>query len=76
LAKVVLTAHDLDTIRSAEKPAEMANIVLDQMIRRFKKQVINEGILVDYRKHDFFMKKSMKRKEKSKAARKFQKIKN
>lgn len=75
MAKVVLTTHDLDTIRSAEDPAVAANMILDQMTRCFKKQVIKEGILVDYRKHDFFMKKSMKRREKSKAARKFQKSK-
>ena len=42
---------------------------LDELLRRFKKQVNNSYILQDYKKHDFFLKKSLRRKEKSKLAR-------
>ena len=53
MAKVVLREHESS----------------DELIKRFKRQVNNEGIIDEYRKHDYFLKKSMKRKEKSKRAR-------
>ena len=34
---------------------------IDSLIRRFKKQVDDEGILKEYREKEFFMKKSLKR---------------
>ena len=42
---------------------------VDSMLRRFKKQVKKEGILQECRKREFFLKKSLARKEKSKRAR-------
>ncbi len=45
------------------------NESVDDLLRRFKKQVNNENIIEDCRKHDFFLKKAVKRKEKSKRAR-------
>ena len=42
---------------------------IDSMLRRFKKKVINEGILDEARRRQFFMKKAIKRKERSKRAR-------
>jgi small subunit ribosomal protein S21 len=37
----------------------------DDLIRRFKKACLKAGIIKDYKKHDFFVKKSIKRKLKS-----------
>ena len=42
---------------------------IDSMLRRFKRQVKQEGILQECRKREFFLKKSLARKEKSKRAR-------
>ena len=42
---------------------------IDSMLRRFKKQVKKEGILQECRNREFFLKKSLARKEKSKRAR-------
>ncbi len=42
----------------------------DSLIRRFKTAVKKADILAEYRKHDFFLKKSLKRKLKSENARK------
>ena len=42
---------------------------IDSMLRRFKRQVKKEGILQECRKREFFLKKSLARKEKSKRAR-------
>lgn len=69
MAKVYLTAHDLEDIRRSENPAEASNMFLDSMIRRFKKQVESEDILYECKKREFFLKKSLKRKEKSKRAK-------
>lgn len=41
----------------------------DSMLRRFKKQVKKDGIIEDCRRREFFLKKSLARKEKSKRAR-------
>lgn len=43
---------------------------LDGMIRRFKKQVIRDETVLECRKHEYFRKKSIKRKEKAELARK------
>ena len=69
MARVILTAHDLEEIRNSEKPEESVNMFLDTMIRRFKKQVENEGIIEECRRREFFLKKSLKRREKSKRAK-------
>lgn len=42
---------------------------LDSMLRRFKKKVIDDGILDEARRRQFFMNKATKRKEKSKRAK-------
>ena len=69
MAKVILTAHDMEVIRTSEDPKIVAGEYLDQMLRRFKKQVENEGILDECRRRQYFLKKSLKRKEKSKRAK-------
>jgi len=65
LAKVQLMPHDLQDCYDNKSP----NMHLDDMLRRFKKQVEVQGILDDCRKHEFFLKKSLRRKEKSKKAK-------
>ena len=42
---------------------------LDSMIRRFKKKIEKENVLYDMRKHDYYIKPSVKKKLKSKLAR-------
>ena len=42
---------------------------IDSLLRRFKRQVKKEGNLQECRKREFFLKKSLARKEKSKRAR-------
>jgi ribosomal protein S21 len=42
---------------------------VDSMLRRFKKQVMNQEIMLDLRKHEFFIKKNKRLKEKSKLAK-------
>ena len=39
----------------------------DSLLVRFKRSVKKSGVLEDYRKHEFFVKKSLKRKMNSKA---------
>ena len=41
----------------------------DDAMKRFKRQVNKAGTIADYRKHDFFLKKGLKRKLKSENAR-------
>ena len=54
----------------------MAKVVLgegetsEELARRFKSAVKKEGILQDYRKREFFLKKSLARKRKSEEAHK------
>lgn len=53
----------------------MAKVVLregenfDSLVRRFKKLVAKENILYDYSKHEYFLKKNVKRQLKSKMAK-------
>ena len=42
---------------------------LDSLIRRFKKLVEKSEILQDVKKHEYFLKKSLRRKQKSKLAK-------
>ena len=42
---------------------------LDDAMKRFKRQVNKAGIIADYRKHDYFLKKGLRRKLKSENAR-------
>ena len=69
MARVALNQHDFEEIRNQEKPEEAVNMFLDGMIRRFKKQVENEDIINECRRREFFLKKSIKRREKSKRAK-------
>ena len=43
---------------------------VEKLLRRFKKKVESDGILKDVRKHDFYMKPSIKKKFKRAAAEK------
>lgn len=45
------------------------NETLDDALRRFKRQVNKAGTIQEARKREFFLKKSLKRLEKSKNAR-------
>lgn len=69
MAKVALNSHDFEEIKNQEKPEASVNMFLDQLIRRFKKQVENEDIINECRRREFFLKKSIKRREKSKRAK-------
>lgn len=46
------------------------NESLDDAMKRFKRQINKANVIADYRKHDFFLKKSLRRKIKSENARK------
>jgi small subunit ribosomal protein S21 len=46
------------------------NETTDALLARFKSLVKKSNILADVRKHEFFLKKSLKRKRKSEEARK------
>jgi len=61
LAKVVMNRFEATLGNSEES--------LDSMLRRFKKQVSEDGTLEAVRNRKYFLKKSLKRKEKSKRAR-------
>lgn len=69
MAKVALNQHDFEEIRNQENPEACVNMFLDQLVRRFKKQVENEDIINECRRREFFLKKSIKRREKSKRAK-------
>lgn len=47
-----------------------ADETLDSLMARFKSNVKKANILHDAKKHDFFLKKSLRRKKKSEEARK------
>jgi small subunit ribosomal protein S21 len=46
------------------------NETFESLLKRFKKYVIKNNIIQDYRKHEYFMKPSVRRKLKSEIARK------
>lgn len=46
------------------------NETFESLLRRFKKYVVKNNIIQDYRKHEYFMKPSVRRKLKSEIARK------
>lgn len=66
MARVQLRPDELEMLRTN---TENPNAYLDSMLRRFKKQVQAEGILEECKRREFFLKKSIKRKEKSKRAK-------
>lgn len=41
---------------------------IDDLVARWKRVVKKSNILADYKRHDYFLKKSLKRKAKSEAA--------
>ena len=49
-------------VRNKDKNGEIASV--EQMLKKFKKQVEREGIMQDLKKHEFFVPKSIKRAEK------------
>jgi len=63
LAKVVLSDHEKQKIIDEQLDK---NFFLDQMLKKFKKQVEQEEKLEIYRRHMEFLPKSIRRKEKSK----------
>ena len=63
MAKVTLRPEEVEQMRQGE------NTYLDAMVRRFKKQVQQEMILEECKRREFFLKKSLKRREKSKRAK-------
>lgn len=42
---------------------------LESLIRRFKKLVLKENLMLELRKHEYYKSKSVKRREKSETAR-------
>jgi small subunit ribosomal protein S21 len=46
------------------------NETFESLLKRFKKYVVKNNIIQDYRKHEYFMKPSVRRKLKSEIARK------
>ncbi len=65
MAKVELSQHELKECMESGNP----NMHLDSMLKRFKKQVIAEEIIDECKRRSFFLKKSIKRREKSKRAK-------
>lgn len=66
MAKVILSEHEKERIIS-EKLDQ--NYFLDQMLKKFKKQVEAEGKLEIVKRKMEFIPKSMRRREKSKRAK-------
>ena len=65
MAKVMLRPDELELCTTTNN----VNAGLDSMLRRFKKQVQADGIIEECRRREYFLKKSLKRKEKSKRAK-------
>ena len=65
MARVELSSHDLQECMAKGNP----NLHLDDMMRKFKKQVINDEIIDECKRREFFLKKSIKRREKAKRAK-------
>lgn len=65
MARVSLRPDELELCKDTNN----VNAGLDSMLRRFKKQVQSEMILEECKRREFFLKKSLKRKEKSKRAK-------
>jgi small subunit ribosomal protein S21 len=42
---------------------------VDDVMRRFKRSVNKSGVLLECKKHDFYLKKALRRKQKSELAR-------
>ena len=67
MAKVFRNKVESELYATGKREEQMESV--DSMLRRFKKAVINQEILIDLRKHEFFIKKNKRLKEKSKLAK-------
>jgi ribosomal protein S21 len=67
MAKVFRNKVESELAATGKSEDQMESV--DSMLRRFKKLVMNQEILTDLRKHEFFIKKNKRLKEKSKLAR-------
>jgi ribosomal protein S21 len=67
MARIVRNKIEAELVATGKTEDQMESV--DSMLRRFKKQVMNQEILLDVRKHEFFIKKNKRLKEKSKLAR-------
>jgi len=65
MARVTLRADEIELCKTSNN----VNAALDSMLRRFKKQVQQEQILEECKRREFFLKKALKRREKSKRAK-------
>lgn len=66
MVKVTLRQEELEELKhNRENP----NLYLDSLLRRFKKACSDSKVIEECRKREYFLKKSLKRKEKSKRAR-------
>ena len=65
MARVTLRPDEVELCRATGN----VNAGLDSMLRRFKKQVLQEQIIEESKRRDFFLKKALKRKEKSRRAK-------
>ena len=52
------------------KVVKRENEDIEQLLKRFKKAVINDGVLDEYRKREYYVAPSLKRRLKSEAAQK------
>ena len=68
-SKIVREVMQMAKVKMIVDPNTSEKESVDSMLRRFKKQVKKEGILQECRRREFFLKKSLARKEKSKRAR-------
>jgi ribosomal protein S21 len=64
MAKVVMNRFEAETLASGKNVESV-----DSMLSRFKKKVIEQGILEEVRRRQFFIKSNEKRREKSKRAK-------
>jgi ribosomal protein S21 len=67
MAKVYRNKIESELVATGKPEDQMESV--DSMLRRFKKQVMNQEIMADVKKHEFFIKKNKRMKEKSKLAR-------
>ena len=65
MARVTLRPDELELCRVNNN----VNAGLDSMLRRFKKQVQADDILEECKRREYFLKKALKRKEKSRRAK-------
>lgn len=67
MARVYRNKIEAELVATGKTEDQMESV--DSMLRRFKKQVMNQEIMLDVRKHEFFIKKNKRMKEKSKLAK-------